>query len=180
MSESSPAELRARILELVGEFTTCNAPGAPFDPAKDPVRYAGRVFGSEELEALVDASLDFCLTAGRFTEEFEAGFADYLGLSDALLVNSGSSANLVAVTALTSPQLGDRRLQARRRGRHCGRRLSRPRVAPIVQNGLVPVFVDVRLATTTPIPSSCARPSARGPGPSCSRTRWASRSTWTR
>ena len=61
--------------------------------------------------SLVDASLDFYLTAGRFTEQFEAGVADYLGLSDALFVNSGSSANLVALTALTSPKLGERRLQ---------------------------------------------------------------------
>ena len=63
------------------------------------------------MRLLVDASLDFYLTAGRFTEQFEAGVADYLGLSDALFVNSGSSANLVALTALTSPKLGDRRLQ---------------------------------------------------------------------
>jgi CDP-6-deoxy-D-xylo-4-hexulose-3-dehydrase len=71
----------------------------------------GRVFGEEGLRTLVDSSLDFYLTASRFTERFEAGIADYLGLSDALFVNSGSSANLVALTALTSSKLGERRLQ---------------------------------------------------------------------
>ena len=144
MSGSSPAELRARILELVGEFHQAQHAGAPFDPAKDPVRYAGRVFGSEELEALVDSSLDFYLTASRFTEEFEAGFADYLGLSDALFVNSGSSANLVAVTALTSPRLGDRRLRPGDEVLTVAAGFPST-VAPIVQNGLVPVFVDVCL-----------------------------------
>ena len=132
------------ILELVGEFHQAQHAGSPFDPATDPVRYAGRVFGSEELEALVDASLDFYLTASRFTEEFEAGFADYLDLSDALFVNSGSSANLVAVTALTSPRLGDRRLLPGDEVLTVAAGFPST-VAPIVQNGLVPVFVDVSL-----------------------------------
>ena len=100
---------RREILELVGRYyRERHAPGS-FDPGRDAVRYAGRVFGEAEMRALVDSSLDFYLTASRYTESFEASFADYLGLSDALFVNSGSSANLVALTALTSPRLGDRR-----------------------------------------------------------------------
>jgi CDP-4-dehydro-6-deoxyglucose reductase, E1 len=94
------------ILALVDRYYQERHVRPPFDPARDPVRYAGRVFGEEEMRLLVDASLDFYLTASRFTEEFEAGVANYLGLSDALFVNSGSSANLVALTALTSPKLG--------------------------------------------------------------------------
>ena len=78
-----------------------------FHPQADRVHYAGRVFDAEELVNLVDASLDFYLTANRYAERFEADFAEYFDLGNALLVNSGSSANLVAVTALTSPKLGD-------------------------------------------------------------------------
>ena len=91
-----------------------------------------------------NSSLDFYLTASRFTEAFEAAFADYLGLSDALFVNSGSSANLVALTALTSPKLGDRRLQPGDEVITVAAGFPST-VAPIIQNGLVPVFVDVRL-----------------------------------
>lgn len=138
-------DTRQLILDLVAKhYGERHAPSL-FDPARDMVRYAGRVFGVEELQALVDASLDFYLTAGRFTEQFEADIADYLGLGDALFVNSGSSANLVAVTALTSPRLGSRRLQPGDEVITVAAGFPST-VAPIVQNGLVPVFVDVRLA----------------------------------
>jgi len=136
---------RNEILELVGRYYQERHVPPPFDPARDPVRYAGRVFGAEELQLLVDSSLDFYLTAGRFTEQFEAGVADYLGLSDALFVNSGSSANLVALTALTSPKLGERRLKPGDEVITVAAGFPST-VAPIVQNGLVPVFVDVRLS----------------------------------
>ena len=135
---------REQILDLAGAFYEERHAGKPFDPERDPVRYAGRVFGEEELRHLVDASLDFYLTASRFTEEFEAGMADYLDLSDALFVNSGSSANLVALTALTSPKLGERRLKPGDEVITVAAGFPST-VAPIVQNGLVPVFVDVRL-----------------------------------
>jgi CDP-6-deoxy-D-xylo-4-hexulose-3-dehydrase len=102
------------------------------------------VFGEEEMRLLVDSSLDFYLTASRYTEQFEAGVADYLGLSDALFVNSGSSANLVAVTTLTSAKLGDRRLRPGDEVITVAAGFPST-VAPIVQNGLVPVFVDVTL-----------------------------------
>ena len=145
MTASRAAELRARILGLVTEFWAEQHAGRPFDPDSDPVRYAGRVFGAEELTAVVDAGLDFYLTASRFTEEFEARFADLLGVSDALFVNSGSSANLVAVSALTSPRLGERRLRPGDEVVTVAAGFPST-VAPIVQNGLVPVFVDVRLS----------------------------------
>jgi CDP-6-deoxy-D-xylo-4-hexulose-3-dehydrase len=138
------AETRGEILELVSRYYRERHALPSFDPDRDPVRYAGRVFGEEELRYLVDSSLDFYLTASRFTEQFEAGVADYLGLSDALFVNSGSSANLVALTALTSPKLGERRLKPGDEVITVAAGFPST-VAPIVQNGLVPVFVDVRL-----------------------------------
>ena len=138
------ADTRDEILELVSRYYRERHALPPFDPDRDPVRYAGRVFGEEELRSLVDSSLDFFLTASRFTEEFEAGVADYLGLSDALFVNSGSSANLVALTTLTSPRLGERRLKPGDEVITVAAGFPST-VAPIVQNRLVPVFVDVRL-----------------------------------
>lgn len=135
---------RDEILALVSRYHGERHGARPFEPGRDPVRYAGRVFGPEEMQLLVDASLDFYLTASRFTEQFEAGVAEYLGLSDALFVNSGSSANLVALTALTSPKLDDRRLRAGDEVITVAAGFPST-VAPIVQNRLTPVFVDVRL-----------------------------------
>ena len=136
---------RNEILDLVGEFYRERFAGACFDSRRDTVRYAGRVFDEDELRRVVDAGLDFYLTASRFTEEFEAGLADFFDVSDVLYVNSGSSANLVALTALTSPKLGDRRLKPGDEVLTVAAGFPST-VAPIVQNGLVPVFVDVRLS----------------------------------
>jgi len=137
--------LRQRILDLVGEYTRTTHVPRPFVPGQTRVHYASRVYDERELTAAVEAVLDFWLTAGPQAAAFEDGLACFLGLRHALAVNSGSSANLVAVTAL------------------CSRRLERPlepgdevitpavgfptTVAPIVQNGLVPVFVDCELGT---------------------------------
>src|SRR4029079_13506813 len=120
-------------------------------PDKQLVHFEGRVFDAEELSKLVDASLDFFLTANRYSESFEAAFAEYLGVSAALLVNSGSSANLIAVTTLTSPKLGDRRLRPGDEVLTVAAGLPTT-VAPIIQTGLVPVFVDVGLGDYTAIP----------------------------
>jgi CDP-6-deoxy-D-xylo-4-hexulose-3-dehydrase len=139
-----PADTRREILELVGRYYQERHVPPPFDPDRDPVRYAGRVFGEDEMRYLVDSSLDFYLTSSRFTEEFESGVADYLGVSDALFVNSGSSANLAALTTLTSPKLGARRLKPGDEVITVAAGFPST-VAPIVQNRLVPVFVDVRL-----------------------------------
>jgi CDP-6-deoxy-D-xylo-4-hexulose-3-dehydrase len=140
--------LRAQIGSLVRQYYREQfSPGA-FHPGSDLVHYAGRVFDAEELCALVDASLDFFLTANRYAERFEADFAEYLGVSNAILVNSGSSANLVALSTLTSPTLGERRLKPADEVITVAAGFPTT-VAPILQNGLVPVFVDVTLGDYT-------------------------------
>ena len=113
---SQANDIRQHILNLVEQYHEAKFGNRSFVPGQDLVHYAGRVFDAAEIRNLVDSSLDFFLTAGRYSEEFEAEFADRLGVSNALLVNSGSSANLVALTALTSPKLGARRLK---RGMRC-------------------------------------------------------------
>jgi CDP-4-dehydro-6-deoxyglucose reductase, E1 len=143
--------LREQIGSLVREYYQEQFANRPFDPGTDLVHYAGRVFDAAELCNLVDASLDFFLTANRYAEKFEADFADYLGVSNALLVNSGSSANLVALTTLTSPMLGDRRLRPGDEVVTVAAAFPTT-VAPILQNNLVPVFVDVNLADYTADP----------------------------
>ena len=117
-----------------------------FVPGKSKVNYAGRVFDEKELINLVDSSLEFWLTYGRYSKEFESKLAAYLGVRFALLVNSGSSANLLAFATLTSPLLKERQIL---RGDEvitvaCGFPTT---VAPVVQYGAVPVFVDVELET---------------------------------
>jgi CDP-6-deoxy-D-xylo-4-hexulose-3-dehydrase len=126
-----------------------------FRPGQSTVRYAGRVFGPEELRNATDAVLDFWLTGGRFAEEFEQRLAEWLNVEDALLVNSGSSANLVAITALTSPRLGERRLRPGDEVIAVAAGFPTT-VAPIVQNRLVPVFVDVEVGTYNAIPERVA------------------------
>jgi CDP-4-dehydro-6-deoxyglucose reductase, E1 len=90
-------ELRARIRELVGEYYREAFPAPDFVPGSSPVPISGRVFDEQELELLVESSLDFWLTTGRFAEQFEREFAKFVGVREAVLVNSGSSANLLAV-----------------------------------------------------------------------------------
>lgn len=148
-SNNSP--LRKEILKLVRQYYGEKFAGKNFDPARDLVHYAGRVFDAEELCCLVDASLDFYLTTNRYAERFEAELAGYFGLANALLVNSGSSANLVAMTSLTSPKLGERRLEPGDEVITVAAAFPTT-VAPMVQNQLVPVFVDVNLGDYTAIP----------------------------
>jgi len=140
--------LRHEILELVRRYHAAS-PCPPFRPGEDPVRYAGRYFDERELVALVDSSLDFWLTAGRYSEEFEAGLGDYLGVPNVLLVNSGSSANLVAFSTLTSPKLKDRRVRPGDEVITVAAGFPTT-VNPIIQNRAVPVFVDVELGTYVP------------------------------
>jgi CDP-6-deoxy-D-xylo-4-hexulose-3-dehydrase len=149
------AALREQILDLVRRYYEAKFSSKSFDSSRDLVHYAGRVFDGEELCNLVDASLDFFLTANRYAERFEADFAEYLELSNALLVNSGSSANLVAVTALTSPRLGERRLRPGDEVITVAAAFPTT-VAPLVQNQLIPVFVDVNLGDYTAIPERLA------------------------
>jgi len=144
---TSQAEiLRKRILDLVAEYhQTAHAP-TPFVPGDSPIPVSGRVFGAEDIQSLVDSSLEFWLTSGRFAEEFEHRLAEFVGVRSATLVNSGSSANLLAVSALTSPKLGSRRLLPGDEVITVAAGFPTT-VNPIVQNGLVPVFVDVTLPT---------------------------------
>jgi CDP-4-dehydro-6-deoxyglucose reductase, E1 len=144
-------QLRADILKLVEEYYQERFAGHPFIPGKDTVHYAGRVFDAAELVSLVDSSLDFFLTASRYSDNFENAFAEYFGLSIATLVNSGSSANLVALTALTSPKLGEKRLRPGDEVITVAAGFPTT-LAPILQNQLVPVFVDVNLGDYTAIP----------------------------
>lgn len=138
--------LREEILGLVREYHEAAFSARSFEPGVTQLHFAGRVFDEREVVNLVDSSLDFWLTAGPSAEAFEKRFARYFGLRHSLLVNSGSSANLLALTTLTSHDLGDKRLQP---GDEvitvaCGFPTT---VNPIIQNGLVPVFVDVQVPT---------------------------------
>ncbi len=136
------AEAREQIKALVAEYYhDFKEKREPFVPG-DRISYASRVFDEKEMCSLTDAMLDFWLTTGRFSEEFETEFAKWIGVKYAHLVNSGSSANLIAFTVLTAPELGERRIQ---RGDEvitvaCGFPTT---VAPMLQYGAVPVFVDV-------------------------------------
>ena len=136
------------LLDVSRYYQHVHAPrwNQPFVPGESRVNYAGRVFDASEMRNLVDASLEFWLTYGRYSREFEQKLADFLGIKYALLVNSGSSANLLAFMALTSPLLKDRAI---RRGDEVITVAAGfpTTVAPIIQYGAVPVFVDMDLAT---------------------------------
>jgi CDP-4-dehydro-6-deoxyglucose reductase, E1 len=137
---------RNTIFDKVEEFYHLFHQRAAFDPGNSNLSYAGKIYDQNEMVALADASLDFWLTSGRFCKEFEKEFAKTVGVKYALLTNSGSSANLLAVSALTSPKLEDRRMVP-------GDEIITvaagfpTTVAPMVQNGFIPVFVDVDLGT---------------------------------
>lgn len=137
--------LRQTVLDNVRAFQQQRElESAAFQPGKSLVKYGGRVFDSDELAYATDAVMDYWLTAGRFTREFEQGLKQYIGVDHALLVNSGSSANLLALSALTSPSLMDRRLQPGDEVITVAAAFPTT-VSAIIQNGLVPVFVDVEI-----------------------------------
>ena len=146
-------ELREKIRALVDAYYAEAFPAREFIPGQAPVPVSGKVFDQTELEYLVDASLDFWLTTGRFAEQFERELAGFLSVRFASLVNSGSSANLLALTALTSDALGDRRLLPGDEiiTTACGFPTT---LNPILQNNLVPVFIDVELPTYGPSPAA--------------------------
>lgn len=145
MSERAQ-ELRAEILRLVTEYCGEAFPARPFEPGVSSAMVSGRVFDADDVRHLVDSSLDFWLTTGRFAAEFERSFARYFGLRSAVLVNSGSSANLVAFSALTSPKLGDRRILPGDEVITVAGGFPTT-VNPIIQNQAVPVFIDISLPT---------------------------------
>jgi len=139
-------DIRQKITEKVREFYKHREPQSKFISGKTRIDYAGRVYDEKEMINLVDAALDFWLTAGRYAQQFEKEFAKFLGLKYCLLTNSGSSANLLAISALTSPKLGERRLKPGDEiiTTACGFPTT---LNPIVQNNLIPVFVDIDLGT---------------------------------
>lgn len=134
------------IQNLIAEAMEQRHPQREFIPGISNVPVTGKVFGAEELEAAVEASLDFWLTAGPYTEKFERDFAKTVGMRHAFMVNSGSSANLLALTALTSAKLGERSLKPGDEVLTVAAGFPTT-VTPILQNGLIPVYVDVDLET---------------------------------
>lgn len=141
---NSEEQAREQIKQMVAEYyKDFKTKKEPFKEG-DRITYAARVFDEKEMCALTDATLDFWLTTGRFSDEFEKKFAEWIGVKYAHLVNSGSSANLIAFSVLTAPELGDRAIK---RGDEvitvaCGFPTT---VTPILQYGAVPVFVDVTI-----------------------------------
>lgn len=144
---NSEQEAREEIKDLVGQyyhqFKAQEMDHGDFRPG-DRISYSGRVYDEKEMQALTDAMLDFWLTTGRFADEFEKRFAEWIGVKYVHLVNSGSSANLIAFSVLTAPELGERRIK---KGDEvitvaCGFPTT---INPIIQYGAVPVFVDVTI-----------------------------------
>jgi CDP-6-deoxy-D-xylo-4-hexulose-3-dehydrase len=142
----SKKRIKEQIFNKVKELFLLGKDQEKFIPGKSYVNYAGRVYDEKELINLVDSSLEFWLTAGRYAAEFEHKLARFLGLRYCLLTNSGSSANLLAISALTSPKLGNRRLKPGDEviTTACGFPTT---LNPILQNNLMPVFIDVELGT---------------------------------
>lgn len=149
------ATLRAEILERVRELHELDHATKPFVPGETYVAYAGRVFDGSEIEALVGSALDAWITAGPYAAQFERALAEYMGARGAVFVNSGSSANLLALAACTSPKL-DRPLKPGDEVITAAAGFPTT-VNPIVQVGCVPVFVDVELGTYNPDPERIER-----------------------
>lgn len=139
-------EIRDEIFQKVSELYAHRKGQGRFIPGETRINYAGRIYDEKEMIRLVDASLDFWLTAGRYAKQFEEELAEFLGVKFCFLTNSGSSANLLALSALTSPKLGDKRMQPGDEviTTACGFPTT---LNPIIQNNLIPVFLDVDLGT---------------------------------
>jgi len=138
--------LRQEIALLVSEYAELQYQEKPFEPGKSVIPPSGKVMGEEELQHMVEASLDGWLTTGRFNDQFEEELAEFIGIKHLITVNSGSSANLVAFNTLTSPKLGERAIK--KGDEVIGVAAGFPTtVNPVVQFGAIPVFVDVDLKT---------------------------------
>lgn len=152
MTKRTPDSIRKEIANLVEEYSDLVFAPKPFEPGISPVPVSGKVIGAIELKHMVEASLDGWLTTGRFNEMLERRLAEFVGAKKVITVNSGSSANLVAFSTLTSPKLGDRAIKPG--DEVIGVAAGFPTtVNPILQYGAVPVFVDVELATHNIDPS---------------------------
>lgn len=142
----SEKQIKSKIFKLVKSLYKIKKSNKKFIPGNTRINYGGRIYDTNELTNLIDASLDFWLTAGRYARKFEEKLASFIGTKFCLLTNSGSSANLLAVTSLTSPLLNNRQLKP---GDEiitiaCGFPTT---LNPIIQNNLVPVFIDIELGT---------------------------------
>ncbi len=146
MTAYNPDALREKILALCEQYAAVEHGLKPFQPGVSPVPVSGKVLGITEMRMLVDSCLDFWLTTGRFNTEFEKQLGKRTGVMQALTTNSGSSANLLACTALTSHMLGDKALKPGDEVITCATGFPTT-VNPSLQNGLVPVFLDVELGT---------------------------------
>lgn len=136
-------QIKAMVAEYYYDFKKPMENNKGFRPG-DRISYASRVYDEKEMQSLTDALLDFWLTTGRFSSQFEKEFSDWIGIKYAHLVNSGSSANLIAFSVLTAPELGERRVK---RGDEvitvaCGFPTT---ITPIIQYGAVPVFIDLTI-----------------------------------
>lgn len=138
--------LRAQIAQLVDEYASNAFQTGNFVPGDTPIPPSGKLIGREELKLMVEAALDGWLTTGRFNAEFQSDLAEFLGIKQAITVNSGSSANLVAFSTLTSPKLGDRAIQKGDEVITVAAGFPTT-VNPILQFGAVPVFLDIELGT---------------------------------
>ena len=140
-------EIKKQIFELVEQYSELHFADKQFQPGASVVPPSGKVLGAGELKNMVEASLDGWLTTGRFNEAFEKRFAEFVGVPYALTTTSGSSANLLAFTALTSHKLGDRALKPGDEVITVAAGFPTT-VNPMLQNGMVPVFVDVDIPTS--------------------------------
>ena len=148
--------LREKILSQVREYWAAQwGEEKPFVPGETPIPVSGKVFDADDVSSLVDASLDFWLTTGRFAQDFERRLAKFVGVRHAMLCNSGSSANLVALSALTSSSLGDRALTPGDEVLTVAAGFPTT-INPIIQNGCVPVFVDTLPGTYNVDPAALA------------------------
>jgi len=139
-------DLKKEIFNLVAEYYTEKHKPKQFIPGETYIQYAGRIYNEKEMKSLVDSALDFWLTSGKFANHFEEEFAKFLGVKYCILTNSGSSANLLAISALTSPKLGEKRLKPSDEVITIACAFPTT-VNPIIQNNLIPVFIDVDVGT---------------------------------
>ena len=138
------AEIRNKIMELISQYAEDVHSKKPFIPGKSSIPVSGRVFGGKEIQMLVSSSLDFWLTTGRFNEEFEKRLGKFLGIKFVITTNSGSSANLLALSSLTSEQLGEKSLKPGDEVITVAAGFPTT-VNPILQNNLIPIFIDVQI-----------------------------------
>ena len=152
---STEKSLREEILQKVAAYYQLKYQNNPEFTPGEKIAYGGRVFDHEEMTNLVDSALDFWLTTGEYAFKFEKEFAAFLQVKHCSLTNSGSSANLLAFAALTSPELGDRRIKKGDEVITVAAGFPTT-VAPIIQSGAVPVFVDVTLPSYNIDPAKLA------------------------